>query len=77
MKIEILEKIEDLFFENAFAEVSMDDIAKNLNMKKASLYYHFPSKESMFIDVLEHSFKKYKKYINELFESDNLDDIII
>lgn len=77
MKTPLLDKIEILFFENAFAEVSMDDVAKNLDMKKASLYYHFPSKESMFIDVLDSSFKKYKKYIHEIFDEKNLDTIIM
>jgi len=77
MKTLILEKIETLFSENSFAEVSMDDIAKGLDMKKASLYYHFPSKEQMFVEVLEFSFSKYKIYLTELMENPSLDKILL
>lgn len=67
MKSDILEKIETLFWEHAFAEVSMDDIARKLEMKKASLYYHFPSKEQMFQEVLEFSFGKYREFLMAIF----------
>lgn len=76
MKTEILDKIESLFFEDAFMDVSMDDVAKNLNMKKASLYYHFASKEQMFIDILNYSFGKYIKYLNKTFLCDDINLII-
>lgn len=56
----MLDIIENLFFETAFSDVSMDQIATRLQMKKASLYYHFPSKEKMFLDVLDHSYAKYR-----------------
>lgn len=77
MKSDLLNKIEILFFDNAFSEVSMDEIAKELNMKKPSLYYHFPSKEEMFLSVLNHSFDKYMLQINLLFEAEDIEEIII
>lgn len=76
MKIDILQKIENLFFENAFAELSMDEIAKNLWMKKASLYYHFPSKEKMFIEVLNYSYEKYQEFIEEIFKENDLEKML-
>lgn len=76
MKTDILEKIETLFWEHAFAEVSMDEIAKTLEMKKASLYYHFPSKEEMFREVLEFSFGKYRTYMEDLLEKGDIDTIL-
>ena len=60
-KFEIFRKIEDLFYEKSFSDLSMDEIATALSMKKASLYYHFPSKESMFTEVLEDSFRRYRE----------------
>lgn len=54
----------------------MDDIAKKLDMKKASLYYHFSSKEDMFIKVLIHSFEKYKLFSLELLKSTDIKNII-
>lgn len=77
MKEQILEKIETLFWENSFAEVSMDEIAKKLDMKKASVYYHFPSKEQMFIEVLEYSFDKYQNYLNQNLMNWNINEILL
>lgn len=76
MKTKLLEKIELLFWEKPFAEVSMDEIAKELGMKKASVYYHFPSKEQMFLEVLEFSFEKYKNFLEELFKNPKIDEIL-
>ena len=76
MKTQILEKIEMLFWENAFAEVSMDDIAKKLEMKKASIYYHFSSKEQMFVEVLEFSFGKYKDFMENILKNPEIGEIL-
>lgn len=51
-KQELLRTIETLFWENAFSDLTMDKIAEKLGIKKPSLYYHFPSKEAMFLEVL-------------------------
>jgi TetR/AcrR family transcriptional regulator, transcriptional repressor for nem operon len=67
-KIEIIKKIEDLFFEKSFKEVSMQDIANDLGMKKASLYYYFPSKDILILEVLESSFNIYLEFINKTIE---------
>lgn len=67
MNVQILDKIEPLFWEKSFSEVSMDDAAKALWIKKASLYYHFESKEKMFLDVIRHSFDKRIFDLNEAF----------
>ena len=77
MKTKILEKIESLFWENSFAEVSMDEIARELGMKKSSVYYHFPSKELMFIEVLEFSFNRYKYFLEEILSDTEIDKILI
>ncbi len=65
-KKEILDKLEILFFEKTYNEVSMQDVANILEMKKPSLYYHFESKETMFSEVLENSFSKYFKFLQEI-----------
>lgn len=59
-KTEILRKIEDLFYQKSFSDLSMDEIAKTLGMKKSSLYYHFPSKEAMFLEILRNSFERHR-----------------
>jgi AcrR family transcriptional regulator len=76
MAKDIIQKIESLFWENTFSDVSMDEVALKLGMKKASLYYHFTSKEVMFMEVLNYSYEKYKKFIIALFKKDDLESII-
>jgi AcrR family transcriptional regulator len=77
MKTDILSKIEELFWENAFAELSMDEVGKCLGIKKSSLYYHFPSKDQMFIEALEYSYEKYRKSLEDIFLKEDLKEIII
>lgn len=67
-KQELLKKIEELFYSKTFKEVSMQDIANELWMKKASVYYHFASKEILMIEVLEYSFNNYFDFINSLID---------
>lgn len=76
---EILKNIEILFFEKSFKQVSMQDIANDLWMKKASLYYHFPSKEALIHDVLDFSFEIYMNFINhtiEIWTKDNFKQLL-
>lgn len=71
---EIIKKIEELFFAKSFKEVSMQDIANEIWMKKASLYYHFPSKEVLIREVLEASFENYLTFIKKIIEKWNQDN---
>lgn len=47
-RAEIIEKATDLFLEKGFAGTSMSDLAGACLMQKASLYYHFRTKEDLF-----------------------------
>lgn len=64
-KQRILKTASDLFSEFGFLGVSMEDIAKHLNVTKAALYYHFRSKKELYIQVLEESFQDLTETINE------------
>lgn len=68
---EIIKKIEELFFAKSFKEVSMQNIADELGMKKASLYYHFPSKEDLITQVLESSFNTYLLFVQKTIKKWN------
>jgi AcrR family transcriptional regulator len=48
----ILDQAAQLLRQRGYAETSMRDIAPGCGMKTASLYYHFPSKEEIVIEVL-------------------------
>lgn len=68
---EIIKKIEELFFAKSFKEVSMQNIADELGMKKASLYYHFSSKEELITQVLESSFNNYLLFVQKTIKKWN------
>lgn len=67
-KAELLPRIESLFFERTFSDLGMEEIARELGMKKASLYYHFPSKEAMILEVLRASFEEYRTFFLGVLE---------
>ncbi len=69
-KSELLPRIESLFFERTFSELGMEEIARELGMKKASLYYHFPSKEAMILETLSASFERYREFFLSVLEKD-------
>ena len=47
-RAEIIEKATDLFLERGFSGTSMAHLASACSMQKASLYYHFKTKEELF-----------------------------
>jgi len=78
-KVDIIKKIEILFFEKSFKWVSMQDIANNIWIKKASLYYYFPSKEVLILEVLNYSFENYLSFIKntiEIWNKNNFNELL-
>ncbi|MEA2089031.1 MAG: TetR/AcrR family transcriptional regulator [Patescibacteria group bacterium] len=55
-KKHIIEIARKLFSEYSYLGVSMNDIAKKLNITKAALYYHFSGKAEIYKDVLNKVF---------------------
>ena len=47
-KKEILDSAEKLFFKSGYDDVSMNDIAKDVELNKATLYLYFNNKEELF-----------------------------
>jgi AcrR family transcriptional regulator len=76
MKKELgLGKLEKLFYEKTFSDVSRQNIANFLNIKKSSVYYYFPSKEKLIKEVLNYSFDNYKTFIENI-PTNNLKNLI-
>jgi len=48
----ILDGAEKLFFSRGYDDVSMDDIANEVELNKATLYLYFKNKESLFFSVV-------------------------
>lgn len=53
-KQKILDVAINLFAQNGFNAVSMQDIAQVVAIKKASLYYHFTSKDQILKEILQY-----------------------
>jgi AcrR family transcriptional regulator len=64
--IEILVAAQKRFGLYGFAKTAMHEIAGDLGISKASLYYYYPDKESLFLAVFE---KEKQEFINQLYQT--------
>lgn len=58
----ILKNALDMFAKSGYNAVSIRDIAKAVNIKESSIYYHFKNKQ----DILDSLVEKYEGHIREL-----------
>ena len=50
---EIIEAARNRFAHYGFSKVTMEEVALDVGMGKASLYYYFPNKEDLFKSVIQ------------------------
>jgi AcrR family transcriptional regulator len=70
----ILDEAEQLFRRRGYNTVTMKDIANAVGIRQASLYYHFPSKEQLFVAVSERMFERHRLGLQEAIDG-NEDDL--
>jgi AcrR family transcriptional regulator len=51
-KTEILDAAERLFFSRGYEDVSMEDIARSVELNKATIYLYFENKETLFATIV-------------------------
>ena len=51
-KAEIIDAAERLFFSRSYEDVSMDDIAREVELNKATIYLYFKNKEALFATIV-------------------------
>lgn len=57
----VLDVAEDLFMRQGYHSITLRDVAEALEMRQASLYYHFPEgKEQLFVAVATRSFERHR-----------------
>ena len=66
----ILEAARDRFARYGFSKVTMDEIASDVEMGKASLYYYFPTKEDLFFEVIKFEQDFFKKELRKILDKD-------
>ena len=60
-----------LLFEHGYAGMTMRQIAARLQIKAASLYYHFPSKQHILFDVMRATASELLEGLRRIAESDD------
>ncbi|MFO8042168.1 MAG: TetR/AcrR family transcriptional regulator [Alkalispirochaeta sp.] len=73
----ILDAAEDLFRERGFQAVTLTDVAREVGIRKPSLYYHFPEgKEQLFVAVQERMFRRIGNQLQQVVDDapPSLDD---
>ena len=63
----IIKTARRLFSDYSYPGVSMNDIAKKLNITKAALYYHFTGKAEIYKKVLDEVFGNLDAYVTKAF----------
>lgn len=61
----LLEEAIRLFNKRGYANVSLEDVAKNLNISKAAVYYYFPSKQEILYECYWKSFDIWSEALAE------------
>ena len=79
MKAEIIQKAEKLFFKNGYRSVALQDLASELGIKPASLYYHFKGgKEEIYLAVIQSRAASFKTSIESIaFRTEGLENVLL
>lgn len=64
----VLDEAEQLFRSRGYHAVTMRDIADQVGVRQASLYYHFPSKEQLFVAVTERMLDRHRLGLQRAIE---------
>jgi len=67
---EILEAARSRFAHYGYSKVTMEEIASDVEMGKASLYYYFPTKEELFKSVIKKEQDLFVEEIENLLKQD-------
>lgn len=69
---QIIKIASELFSEKSYHDVTMDEIASAVGVAKGTLYLYFPSKERLYLEILEHSFEAIEALLErEIEKSDS------
>ena len=61
-RIRLLDTAQQLFHQRGYKSVTMQQIARELGMRQASLYYHMPDgKEQLFVEVSARGFEQHRQ----------------
>ena len=67
----ILKAARQRFAHYGYSKVTMDEIAADVEMGKASLYYYFPTKENLFQEVIVQEQDEFAEEIEKILVNEN------
>jgi TetR/AcrR family transcriptional regulator, cholesterol catabolism regulator len=67
---EILRAAQDLFHRQGYASTSLDDIARAVGIKREGLYYYFPNRTQILIEIIRPLGLQLRDQVREILESD-------
>lgn len=70
-RVLILEKAVQLFLHKGYQLVSMDDVAKECGVTKATVYYYYSTKADLFTDAMFQMMVRISERISELLSTSN------
>ncbi|MFI5293173.1 MAG: TetR/AcrR family transcriptional regulator, partial [Candidatus Limnocylindrales bacterium] len=73
-RAEILAVATELFTDQGYEKTSLREIAERLDITKAALYYHFPSKEDMLLALIEPMFETAFELMDRLGAARNVEE---
>lgn len=65
----ILQKAASLFLESGFQQVSIDHVASEANVTKATIYYYFESKSELYKEAIVSLMRRIKEQVERLMSS--------
>ena len=72
-KKQILDTAENLLLDRGYNGFSYRDISRALNIKNASIHYHFPQKTDLGVAIIQRATKRFEKWAH-LMESEEIRD---
>lgn len=69
-KMIILDTATKLFIQHGYKIVSMDDVAKECDITKASVYYYYSTKADLFTDAMVHMMQRIASRISQILATD-------
>jgi AcrR family transcriptional regulator len=73
-RAEILAVASELFIDQGYEATSLREIAERLDLTKAALYYHFPSKDEILGALIEPTFAMARELMDRLEAATDVDD---
>lgn len=71
-KNEIIRAAKKRFIKHGQYKTTLDEIARDLRIGKATLYYYFESKEDLFNETIKHDIGEYIESVTNIFSNENI-----